>query len=198
MTKKETAKISAINKIRLDIEVPKSRRNVFGKFDYRNVGDIYKALKPLLATNQVEFEMLDAIVMKGDRFYVETTVKITDSDGLTTSAVGNAREDDTKKGMSADQITGATTSYARKSALEALLLLDEHLPDSDTDEPKRATRATITAAEAKSLKSALAKAGADEAAFMKWGNCSSLRDLPAGKLGEAKRMIAAKLKESAK
>lgn len=115
--------------VQSELKAPKSQFNKFGNYSYRNCEDILEALKPLLAKNSLFIRINDEVEMVGDRFYVKATAIISDGDkGISSSAY--AREDLQRKGMDASQLTGATSSYARKYALNALLAIDD-TKDSD-------------------------------------------------------------------
>lgn len=119
--------------IQKNLNAPKSQYNKFGKYSYRNCEDILQAVKPLLDGCVVL--ITDKIVNVGNRFYVEATARITDGkDGVEVSAY--AREDETKKGMDLSQLTGSTSSYARKYALNGLFLIDDN-KDADSDKPTK-------------------------------------------------------------
>lgn len=120
---------STLAKIQKELKAPKSRYNSFGKYNYRNAEDILEAVKPLLS--DVALVINDEPVLIGNRFYIKATVTLTDGEE-SVSAVAYAREDEFKKGMDGCQITGACSSYARKYALNALLMIDD-AKDSDDD-----------------------------------------------------------------
>ena len=112
-------KLSAIQK---ELKAPKNLYNSFGKYSYRNAEGILEAVKPML--NGLALIINDEPVLIGNRFYIKATVTLTDGDE-SVSAVAYAREDEQKKGMDGCQITGACSSYARKYALNALLMIDD-------------------------------------------------------------------------
>lgn len=112
------------------INAPKSQFNKFGNYNYRSCEDIVKAVKPLLAENNCTLVMNDEIVVVGNRFYVKATATIRNSSGEEVSTVAYAREEESKKGMDGSQVTGASSSYARKYALNGLLCIDD-TKDSD-------------------------------------------------------------------
>ena len=116
-------------RIQKDLKAPKNLHNSFGNYNYRNAEGILEAVKPLL--NGLALVINDEPVMIGSRFYIKATVTLTDGEESVT-AVAYAREDETKKGMDGCQITGACSSYARKYALNALLMIDDS-KDSDDD-----------------------------------------------------------------
>ena len=123
-------------KIQTQIKAPKNLYNTFGKYHYRNAESICEAVKPYLESNKCALEIYDEIISIEGRFYVKATCRLTDyEDGTTTSVSAWAREPDDKKGMDASQITGATSSYARKYALNGMFLLDD-TKDADSDEAK--------------------------------------------------------------
>ncbi|WP_080201602.1 ERF family protein, partial [Salmonella enterica] len=66
---------------------------------------------------------------------VKATATITDGEN-SHSASAIAREEENKKGMDAAQVTGATSSYARKYCLNGLFGIDDS-KDADTDEHKQ-------------------------------------------------------------
>ena len=117
-----------LEKIQKNLKAPKNQHNSFGKYKYRSCEDILEAVKPLL--NGVSLTLDDEVIMVGDRFYVKATATFFCKDGhVQTTAL--AREAEIKKGMDSSQITGATSSYARKYALNGLFLIDDSA-DSDT------------------------------------------------------------------
>jgi len=115
------------------LKAPKSQFNEFGKYKYRNCEDILEALKPLLKETEMTLIITDDLVLIGDRYYVKATVTL-QKNGDSVSATAFARESAEKKGMDASQITGATSSYARKYALNGLLLIDD-TKDADSEKP---------------------------------------------------------------
>ena len=120
---------SELSRIQQELKAPKNLYNSFGKYSYRNAEGILEAVKPLL--NGLVLVINDEPVLIGSRFYVKATVTLTDGDD-SVSATAYAREDEIKKGMDGCQITGACSSYARKYALNALLMIDD-AKDSDDD-----------------------------------------------------------------
>ncbi len=111
-----------LNKIQKELKAPKGQKNNFGNYKYRSCEDILEAVKPLLGT--AVLIITDEIVLIGDRHYVKATAVLTDGDKQATSTA-YAREPLDKKGMDLSQITGATSSYARKYALNGLFCIDD-------------------------------------------------------------------------
>lgn len=123
-----------IQKIQFEMNVPKSKYNEFGKFKYRTCEDIMNELKKVIKRLRLSYvpNLTDDIVLVGNRFYVKATASLTDGED-TISSTAVAREAETKKGMDEPQITGTASTYARKYALNGLLLLDD---SDDPDDPE--------------------------------------------------------------
>lgn len=129
MSKEFYARLAEIQRT---LNAPKNQYNSFGKYKYRSCEDILEGVKPLL--NGLFLSISDEIVPIGDRYYVRATATITDGE-TTITASAMAREEESKKGMDAAQVTGATSSYARKYCLNGLFGIDDSR-DADTDEHK--------------------------------------------------------------
>ncbi len=117
--------------IQSELKAPKSQFNPFGKYKYRKAEDILEAVKPLLAKQKCTLTITDDVVLIGNRIYVKATATIKNEKGECETTTGWAREEETKKGMDGSQITGASSSYARKYALNGLFAIDDNA-DSDT------------------------------------------------------------------
>lgn len=120
-----------LNTIQNLLKAPKNQYNKFGNYKYRNCEDILEAVKPLLFSQSCTLTISDEIVMIGTRYYVRATATIKNANGETETTTAYAREDESKKGMDASQVTGSTSSYARKYALNGLFCIDD-TKDSDS------------------------------------------------------------------
>lgn len=141
ITDSQVVLIQRVGDIQHKLKAPKGQYNSFGKYNYRSCEDILEGVKPLLKEHNLALLIDDEIVQIGERYYVKATAKITDGREIV-SATAYAREPDTKKGMDESQITGATSSYARKYALNALLCIDD-TKDADTmDNSKKPVQQT--------------------------------------------------------
>ena len=119
-----------LNKIQSELKAPKGQYNNFGKYKYRSCEDIFEAVKPLLAKYELTLTTTDELLYIGDRYYIKATAILGDNENSIVTNCGYAREEETKKGMDGSQITGASSSYARKYALKGLFLIDD-TKDSD-------------------------------------------------------------------
>lgn len=118
--------------VQSELKAPKSQFNKFGNYAYRNCEDILEALKPILNKVKAIVNISDEVVLVGERYYIKATVKFIDAEtGEVVEASAMAREEESKKGMDASQLTGSTSSYARKYALNGLFSIDD-TKDSDT------------------------------------------------------------------
>jgi hypothetical protein len=116
------------------LKAPKGQYNSFGKYRYRSCEDILTAVKPLLAEVGAVIVIEDGLEMVGNRIYIKATASFMDvEEGMVITNTAYAREEEAKKGMDSSQITGTASSYARKYALNGLLLIDD-TKDADTDE----------------------------------------------------------------
>lgn len=117
--------------IQSELKAPKGQFNAYGKYKYRSCEDILEAVKPILKKNNCTLLLSDSLIYVGERYYIKATATLVNAEGKSVSTEAYAREEETKKGMDASQITGASSSYARKYALNGLLCIDDN-KDSDT------------------------------------------------------------------
>jgi len=126
-------------KVQSELKAPKNQYNEFGKYNYRSAEDILEAVKPLLVKQGLLMLISDEPLQIGNRIYIMAKVTIIDGENEL-SVKAYAREPETKKGMSDSQITGSTSSYARKYALNGMFCIDD-TKDADsqnnTKEPNK-------------------------------------------------------------
>lgn len=131
--------------IQSELKAPKGQYNSFGKYKYRSCEDIQEAVKPLLKKYNVTLILSDELQMIGDRYYIKVTAELKCNETKEVVFVtAYAREEENKKGMDGSQVTGASSSYARKYALNGLFLIDD-TKDSDATnvEPTTPKKATL-------------------------------------------------------
>lgn len=120
-------------KVQIELKAPKGQYNSFGKYKYRSCEDILEALKPVLDKLKLTLFIKDDVIEVNTRNYVKATITLVNTEKpdeiIETSAL--AREEETKKGMDGSQITGASSSYARKYALNGMFMIDD-TKDSDS------------------------------------------------------------------
>lgn len=112
--------------IQSHLNAPKKQRNDFGKYNYRSCEDILEAVKPLLKETNCTLTISDEIIQVADRIYVKATATLKTPSGKDYTTTAFAREAVAKKGLDESQLTGATSSYARKYALNGLFCIDDN------------------------------------------------------------------------
>lgn len=123
-----------LGEIQQKLNAPKDKVNKFGGYNYRSCEGILEAVKPLLKLTSTALTITDDVVEVGGRVFVKATATLWDADEHDLVAVSAyAREEETKKGMDAAQITGSASSYARKYALNGLFAIDDN---KDPDDPE--------------------------------------------------------------
>ena len=191
--------------IQSELKAPKNQRNTFGNYNYRSAEDILEAVKPLLKKHSCHLTISDEMVQLGDRFYVKATALLEKNDGSNDITVtAYAREEESKKGMDSSQITGATSSYARKYALNGLFCIDD-TKDADftnthgkEEQPKPKTAKAPAKAEIESdmkqAKEAIEKCKSGEDLMVVWNTFKSLQGVSEFKkiLGDAKKRLGVK------
>ena len=138
--------------IQSELKAPKSQYNSFGKYAYRNCEDILEALKPLLKEHKSTIYIADEIVTVLERFYVKATVTFIDVEsGESITNTAYAREEENKKGMDGSQVTGASSSYARKYALNGMFAIDDTKDSDFTNTTVKGDNSALSEAQIKRL-----------------------------------------------
>lgn len=115
-----------LQNIQSRLKVEKKNYNSFGGYSYRSCEDILEAVKPLLVENNLALVMTDEVEAVGERYYIQATAILYDTEnGTNISATAYAREALEKKKMDDAQVTGSSSSYARKYALNGLFAIDD-------------------------------------------------------------------------
>jgi len=182
----------SLQQIQEQLNAPKNQMNRFGGYKYRSAEDILTALKPLLAKYQYSLVINDTLELIGDRYYVKATASLYDDKmSLITHSSAYAREELSLKGQQASQITGGTSSYARKYALNGLFLIDDS-KDADTMD-NRSHEATVkqppkvNAKQVKLIQTLISKKNIDEdtvSMLKSHYNIESWNDLPAASMNK--------------
>lgn len=129
--------------IQSELKAPKNQYNDFGKYKYRSCEDILEALKPLLNKKNCTLFLSDEVKSIGDYTFIEAKAIIVNSEKESIYTTSQAGLQQKKKGMDIAQIYGASSSYARKYALNGLFLIDD-TKDADTAKPSDAKQASAT------------------------------------------------------
>ncbi|MFQ9629300.1 MAG: ERF family protein [Enterococcus avium] len=117
----------------MKLNTPKDVKNNFAGFDYRTAEGILKAVKLVcldLELKNIVVITTEEVEFKEGRFYKRVTATITDGINKYTSTF-SAREPESKPKMDESQVSGSASTYARKYALQNLLMISDEIdPDS--------------------------------------------------------------------
>lgn len=130
-----------LNHIQTNLNAPKNLFNKFGNYKYRNLEGIFEGLKPLLQETKCTVTVSDEIVCVNEMNYIKSTATLSNGSDESISVTGWARESVQKKGMDDSQITGSTSSYARKYAMNGLFAIDD---TKDADSMDNSNHVTVT------------------------------------------------------
>lgn len=139
--------LNTLHKLQQELKAPKDQKNDYGNYKYRSAESILESLKPLLAKYNAVLTLSDKMLNEGMRYHIEATATLYDLEsGESISTTACAREADSRKGMDDAQVTGSTSSYARKYALNGLFCIDD-TKDLDTNEFHKESKAKKQKAE---------------------------------------------------
>ena len=176
--------LKTLMQIQKEFRAVKDQRNEFGGFNYRNVEVMLTELKPILAQHDSIITFNDEIVEKGGRCYVKATATIHAPAGEI-SCSAYAREQETKKGMDAAQITGSCSTYARKYALCGLLAVDDGSRDPDAQK----NTDMITKSQVKTLVRMAESVGSDLSDICDYFKVNTLDEMTAEEYGKCLNML---------
>lgn len=179
--------------IQAELKAPKGQFNAFGKYRYRSCEDIVEAAKPILAKHECSLIISDDIVQIGDRLFVKATARILSAGTIIAEASAFAEHALEKKGMDAAQVTGSTSSYARKYALNGLLAIDDTKDADATNTHGKDEPALISAEQAGEIKDLLQSTKSDNVKFMKVFDIKCVEDMTAAQFERAEAMLKTKL-----
>lgn len=163
--------------IQQKLKAPKDQYNSYGEYKYRSAEGILEAVKPLLKETNTVLTITDEMVQLGERFYVKAVTTLYDSESGKEihHCTAMAREPQLKKGMDEAQITGATSSYARKYALNGLFAIDDVKDPDATNKHGKDEQQENKEQKQKEEKNTCPKCGkkASKGALENWGMCSA-------------------------
>lgn len=186
-----------LNIVQSKMKAPKNLFNSFGKYKYRNAESILEAFKPYGKELGLVLMLNDSVEQVGDRVYIKATATLIDiEDNSRVEASAYAREPVNKKGLDDSQLSGATSSYARKYCLNGLFLLDD-TKDADTDEYRTQAENQYNAqkpqkvsdVQAKSLMNVITKKGLDADDLLSRVGADDISDLTPDKYNEIVMML---------
>lgn len=179
--------LKTLLEIQMEFKSTKNQRNDFGGFNYRNIEVMLADLKPILAERGCIVTFNDEIKDGYEGHYVTATATLHTPDG-DFSCSASAREQETKKGMDAAQITGSCSTYARKYALCGLLAVDDGSKDPDA----RKNIDMITKAQVKNIVKLAEAKGSDLSDICDYFKVGTLNEMTAEEYGKCLNMLNAK------
>lgn len=165
----------------------KDQRNDFGGFNYRNVEVMLSELKPILMEYDSCITFSDEMMETGGRCYLVAHATLHTPKGEI-SSMGVAREQETKKGMDAAQITGACSTYARKYALCGLLAVDDGSKDPDANKHIE----MISKAQVKTIVNIAEQKGSDLSAICDYFKVGQLEEMTTEDYAKCLKMLEQK------
>jgi hypothetical protein len=133
-------------------KVAKNNKNAFGKYNYRNLEDILNVVKPLCCDAGLVLTITDELQEVAGRLFVKATATVTYTDNSSISASAYAQHASNKKGCDEAQLTGLTSSYARKYACQGLFAIDDGIDnDAVNDVPQEPYNKTAIPYNAKTI-----------------------------------------------
>ena len=158
-------------KLQKELKAPKNQKNKFGGYNYRNCEDILEAVKPLLDKHGLVLNITDSLGELCGIPYTEATASVYDpkKPDIVVSSKAQAGIDPNQKGMSLGQCFGASSSYARKYALNGLLLIDDNKdPDVTNTHSTAKPRKTTTVEKKAGAKKKVTAGTAEYNKLLKW------------------------------
>lgn len=135
--------MEALTKVQNLIKANKNEYNSFGNYKYRTAEAIMHELKPHLLTFNLSLYFNDKAININDLIVIKSIVILINNESKEKIyGVGYAGVDLQTKGMHLAQCFGASTSYARKYALQGLFLLDDANDDIDSKDNTKFNNAT--------------------------------------------------------
>lgn len=158
-------------KLQKELKAPKNQKNNFGKYNYRSCEDILEAVKPLLDKHGLVLNITDSLGELCGIPYTEATASIFDPKKPDVVVISKAQAgiDPNQKGMSLGQCFGASSSYARKYALNGLLLIDDNKdPDVTNNHSTTKPRKTTTVEKKAGAKKKVVAGTAEYNKLLEW------------------------------
>lgn len=123
---------------------PRAVDGRFGKA--RSAEQILEAYKPICQEEGLYLYTTDELIQVGERNYVETTAIVVNADKPEEkiTATASAWENNVSGGLDTSQVSGKTSSYAKKYALQNLFAIDD-TKDADFDQPTKAVEPKLSA-----------------------------------------------------
>ena len=200
---------NVLAQIQSEIIARKDQINNYAGFKYRTAEGILAEVKPVVNKYGFYIKLSDEIKQIGGSLFLETKAELLDNSGqvvISSSAV--ALHEEARKGMSPAQLSGATSSYARKYALCGLFGIDDAEQDLDAlaahgknnnnkqvqkNNQRQQAYSVVTAEQAQILQELIDAAGVDIQRFLAAYQCNSLGSFNAAYYDDAIAKLKTKL-----
>ena len=197
-TKNENVNVLA--QIQSEIIARKDQINNYASFKYRTAEGILAEVKPVINKYGFYIKLSDEIKQIGSSLFLESRAELLDNSGqVIISSTAAALHEEARKGMSPAQLSGATSSYARKYALCGLFGIDDAEQDIDAltthgqNNQRQQAYSVVTAEQAQILQEMIDAAGVDIKRFLSAYKCNSLGSFNAAYYDDAIAKLKTKL-----
>ena len=191
--------MEALSHIQCVLAAPKNAETKFGGYKYRTAESILEAVKPLLNETGSTVTLSDDLVLVGDRYYVKATATFTcKSESFSVSAF--AREALQQKGMVEPMLTGSSSSYARKYALNGLFAIDNSEQDPDTKDNRNyePVEEVCRTGQVEAIEKLITESNSDKSVFCNYFSIKTISELKQKDHATAVAMLNAKIKNGSK
>ena len=196
-TKNETAKIIALQS---EIVARKDCFHNFGKYKYRTAEGILADAKPVANKYGFYIKLSDNVELLGQHLVLKATAELLNAQGqVVLSSTACALHANEKKGLDLAQLSGATSSYARKYALCGLFGIDDAEQDIDAlathgqHNQSQQGYSVVSDEQAQILQEMIDAAGVDIKRFLAAYKCNSLSTFNAAYYDDAIAKLKTKL-----
>ena len=197
-TKNENANVLA--QIQSEIIARKDQINNYAGFKYRTAEGILAEVKPVVNKYGFYIKLSDDLELLGQHLVLKATAELLNAQGVvvltSTACALHAPE---KKGMDLAQLSGATSSYARKYALCGLFGIDDAEQDIDAlathgqHNQSQQGYSVVSDEQAQILQEMIDAAGVDIKRFLSAYKCNSLSTFNAAYYDDAIAKLKTKL-----
>ena len=197
-TKNENANVLA--QIQSEIIARKDQINNYAGFKYRTTEGILAEVKPVVNKYGFYIKLSDDLELLGQHLVLKATAELLNAQGqVVLSSTACALHANEKKGLDLAQLSGATSSYARKYALCGLFGIDDAEQDIDAlathgqNNQSQQAYNVISDEQFQILQELIDAAGVDIKRFLSAYKCNSLSNFNAAYYDDAIAKLKTKL-----
>jgi len=173
-----------LQEIQSRLKVDKGQKNSHGGFMYRSNEDILNKVKPIAKECGTVVFQSDELIERAGQIFIEATTTLVDvATGEVVSSTAYAGHQLTKKGMDFSQISGSSSSYARKYSASALFAIDnekdadsmdnrKNVEEQQAEQQRERDALRLESLVDRMIHTAIDEYGADQAMVDKWRQMS--------------------------